>query len=404
MFRKEIHKILGLNMVYILILMYTICQYFILPVFWPMMGIVNMQQKRLDYLDMVKGIGILLVVLGHMEDISTELRIWISSFHMPLFFIVSGILIAVKNEQDSDFSKILYKKWKGIIVPYLWFSLSYFVIDIANVTIIGNIDTRTFIVDTISSLTFYGMSVLWFLPALFVSSVSFIYLKKKLSDKIVLPALLVIAVTAYIIKIEFAKIYDMNADSLLITSLINIVYIFLRAWIAMSYLGYAFYIRKWYEAQVNGNEKFKTLDNRIFYLLVGIVLLVINIVVGMKNQCVDLRNILLNNVLLYYLAAFTGSFAIISICKAIPKINIITYFGKNSIIVMACHVNYYILYAGIRFAWIVDRVITRAKHYVFVAVTVTTVFVLSIIVIEAINRIFPFVIGKPFTLIKRKQQ
>ena len=363
-----------------------------------------MKEKRLDYLDMVKGIGILFVVLGHMEDISTGLRIWISSFHMPLFFIVSGILIAVKNEQNNNFKMTLYKKWKGILVPYLWFSLSYFIIDIANVTIIGNIDKRTFIVDTISSVTFYGMSVLWFLPALFLASVIFIYLKKNLSDKIILPALIIIAVVAYVIKIQLAKVYDINAESLLITSLINILYIFLRALIAMSYLGYAFYIRKAYELVMSKNDNYKILDNKIFCFISGVILLTINILVGMQNQCVDLRNMLLNNVAMYYIAAFSGSIAIINICKAIPKISIVTYFGKNSIIVMACHVNYYILYAGIRFAWIVDRVITRAKHYVFVAVTVTTVFVLSIIVIEAINRIFPFVIGKPFTLIKRKQQ
>lgn len=45
-----------------------------------------MQQKRLDYLDMAKGIGIFLVILGHIEYIQEDTLKWISSFHMPLFF------------------------------------------------------------------------------------------------------------------------------------------------------------------------------------------------------------------------------------------------------------------------------------------------------------------------------
>ena len=358
--------------------------------------------KRLDYLDMVKGFGILLVVVGHMQDISTGLRIWISSFHMPLFFVVTGILMAVKSEAEKDLKTTINKKFRGLIIPYLWFSLAYFIVDIANVTVIGNIDKRTFIIDTISSVTFYGKSVLWFLPALFIASISFIFLRKAFSDKICPILLIVIALLSYILKIQVAKIYDLHADSLLLTSLINIIYIFLRAFISMSFIGYAFYIRKIYEYLLVRNSKYKIIDNRIVCLILGLFLLIINIYTGMKNECVDLHNVLLNNVVLYYISAFSGSFAIISICKALPVIKPVTYFGKNSIIVMACHLDFYILYAGIKFAWLVDTVVTRAKHYVFVFVTVVTVFVLSTIIIELTNRVFPFVLGKPFTLFSKK--
>ena len=52
--------------------------------------------KRLNYLDFVKGFAILLVVLGHIYDISNPIKIWLYSFHMPLFFIISGILIRIE--------------------------------------------------------------------------------------------------------------------------------------------------------------------------------------------------------------------------------------------------------------------------------------------------------------------
>lgn len=100
-------------------------------------------KKRVTYLDLAKGIGIILVVLGHMENINAGLRTWISSFHMPLFFVISGMLIALKNEdkklivQDSategrwsGLKTLTLKKARGILVPYAWFSLIYIPIDI----------------------------------------------------------------------------------------------------------------------------------------------------------------------------------------------------------------------------------------------------------------------------------
>ena len=71
--------------------------------------------KRLDYLDMAKGIGIFFVALGHMEDIATGTRVWISSFHMPLFFIISGILMAVKDEPAKDIMESVKKRFRGIL-------------------------------------------------------------------------------------------------------------------------------------------------------------------------------------------------------------------------------------------------------------------------------------------------
>lgn len=357
-----------------------------------------MKQTRLDYLDMVKGVGIFFVALGHIEYISTPLRVWISSFHMPLFFIVSGLLIAIKNEPNTDFQISVNKKFKGIIVPYLWFSLSYFIIDIANVFIIKNIDARTFWVDAISSVTFYGMSVLWFLPALFLASIGFLFLKKHFSDKIVPVLLIIIAMVCYLIQLKCMNpLYDTYSSSLLITSIINFVRVFLRASIGMSFLGYAYYIYQIIIKYLPDFNAVPDIKHRIYQLSLGIVMLAINIYLSTVNEAVDMHYIILNNVLLYYIGAFLGCFGIILICKNIPSIKLITYYGKNSLIVMACHVNFYILYASLRIALKIDQYTTHAKHYIFLAVTMFFVFGFSTIVIEAIRKYFPFVLGKPFS-------
>ncbi len=351
--------------------------------------------KRLDYLDMARGFGIFLVAMGHMEDISTGTRIWISSFHMPLFFIISGILMALKDETSKDFDVFVKKRFCGIIIPYLWFSLSYFVIDILNLNVVHNIDLHTFIEDTIDSAIFYGMSVLWFLPALFLASVGFMFLKKKLPDKVVIPFLAVAAALSYVIKLQFEGLYETHADSFLVTSLIKIVYIILRAVIAQSFVGYGYYAKRLFDGICDRYEKTgKALSTRVGSLIIGVVFLAVNIVIALNSECYDFRNMKFNNMFMYYIAAFSGCFGVVFIFKALPTIKVITYFGRNSMIVMAAHVNYYILYAGIKLAWLVDSFNKHAKHYVFVAVTMITVFALCAVVIEVINRFFPFVLGK----------
>ena len=51
--------------------------------------------KRIEYLDIARGIGILLVVLGHNDfaALSPFFHQVIYSFHIPLFFFLSGYFI-----------------------------------------------------------------------------------------------------------------------------------------------------------------------------------------------------------------------------------------------------------------------------------------------------------------------
>ena len=48
-------------------------------------------KKRIEWVDIAKGIGIFLMVMGHtgIPRIGNQ---WIYSFHMPLFFFISGFL------------------------------------------------------------------------------------------------------------------------------------------------------------------------------------------------------------------------------------------------------------------------------------------------------------------------
>lgn len=59
-------------------------------------------------IDAAKGIAIILVVLGHVCTGIPWLVKWIYSFHMPLFFMISGYLR--EGKEYGDFVPFLKKK------------------------------------------------------------------------------------------------------------------------------------------------------------------------------------------------------------------------------------------------------------------------------------------------------
>lgn len=76
-----------------------------------------MENKRIEWIDVLKGIGIILVVLGHSFWGGRNV---IYLFHMPLFFLVSGYW--VKENQPLDMHFFL-KKCKTLLIPYCFFSV-----------------------------------------------------------------------------------------------------------------------------------------------------------------------------------------------------------------------------------------------------------------------------------------
>lgn len=75
--------------------------------------------KRKDYLDIAKGIGIILVVMAHAMTRLSYLWVVINSFHMPLFFIISGILYKTKTSWVS----YIKRKIVSLYLPYVGCSL-----------------------------------------------------------------------------------------------------------------------------------------------------------------------------------------------------------------------------------------------------------------------------------------
>lgn len=126
-----------------------------------------MGKKRLQFIDVAKGIAILLMIVGHSGISNKELIHFMFSFHMPLFFIVTGYFTT-----KSPFKEILKKGWLQLLRPYV-FTICLVIIFFACLQVLGNLMLhkpyclQTFKDLSMGLLTGEGVGPLWFLAALF---------------------------------------------------------------------------------------------------------------------------------------------------------------------------------------------------------------------------------------------
>lgn len=74
----------------------------------------NVCKKRMEWLDIAKGIAILLVIAGHVSLLPWQpYRKVIFSIHMPLFFVAAGV--TTKGNVEKEYIKRLTKR---LLVPY----------------------------------------------------------------------------------------------------------------------------------------------------------------------------------------------------------------------------------------------------------------------------------------------
>ena len=93
-----------------------------------------MTEYKYSYIDYAKAAGILLVVYGHViifakhpsyADVAAKNMIY--AFHMPLFFVISGLLLRNRQEkkQETELVRELSVITRRLLLPYLIWSLIY---------------------------------------------------------------------------------------------------------------------------------------------------------------------------------------------------------------------------------------------------------------------------------------
>lgn len=92
------------------------------------------QRVRIDWIDRLKGFAFFFVILGHLP-LQGLLKLgpyvlrlavfksWIYSFHMPLFFFVTGFTYNIDKLAQTKPTAYLSKLVRRMLIPYLWMEL-----------------------------------------------------------------------------------------------------------------------------------------------------------------------------------------------------------------------------------------------------------------------------------------
>lgn len=133
--------------------------------------------KRNNVVDIAKGIAILLVIIGHCVVFNGSVRNIIFSFHMPIFFILSGYTSRIADN-ISDLKIHTVKNFKHLILPLLAMTIFlpiYHLLISNNFSYVNIFKT----IDIIFDRLFYAYSIphndkpsigmLWFVIVLFYS-------------------------------------------------------------------------------------------------------------------------------------------------------------------------------------------------------------------------------------------
>ena len=162
----------------------------------------DVDRQRLTWLDIARGIGIILVVLGHSvttvirENSAAAMQIYnaVYFFHMPLLFFISGTAFELKADKYRKTKVLSYiaDKAKRLMIPYVLYSfLIYLCFFAANLIPAlagklepigyGKVSFLDWLYQMITGENLYTQH-LWYIYALFIISV-IVFLTVKISGK-----------------------------------------------------------------------------------------------------------------------------------------------------------------------------------------------------------------------------
>lgn len=255
-----------------------------------------------DYLDLAKGIGIILVVLGHGMF---PCHFAIDVFHMPLFFFLAGITF--KAPTVKSLGTFILKKINRIFIPFIFFSLISALFEI----IFGRLSPNA-----------PFNAPLWFLPTIFIAliiyaSVLIVVHKRKMVSFIAV----VLMLTSYVI-IKFT-----DFSSVLPFSIV-------RAFAAVFFIHFGYVVSQRL-TELNSKHSIRLLLIALFLYFAG---LIASLIYFNTTGCSFVNGKVYTYCLpLFLTCAFSGIFATLFLSKIIGKIPSINWLGSNSLVVLCVH-------------------------------------------------------------------
>lgn len=345
------------------------------------------EKGRIEWIDICKAIAVYFMVLGHV-GVSKSVNIFIHSFHMPIFFIMSGFCYnEMKYKKIGD---LVRTRLMSLIVPYMIFGTGLFIFWNLSLFILNRKQEMMGIRSLLSNMLWVNTNagifgvIQWFLTCLFICEILFWCLCKTQKNKVgnIAIGLLIIAVAACLYPVAFPYRLPWAADSALsATVFYGIGWIMKRADFGKIYT----YVEM---------LKLKSVIAMVILFSIGTPLVFF-------NGEVNMRNIKYQNGILFYINALILSLSFILLAMIVNncfKGKIINEFlvlaGRNTLVVLLLNstvIRIWEVIVGNK----VNALFGKGIYWVNIIIAILVV-IICVLASMAMNKYTPFLLGKKF--------
>lgn len=283
---------------------------------------------RMHWIDIAKCIGMFAIVYGHTIQEGWSCK-YAYSFHVPLFFLLQGVVFRVTRANEKPFGQYLKSKVYTLLIPYACFCvISTAVIFLASMVItVPGLDIFSSPTELIIRLIggdCEANSPLWFLPCSFVMAVMAYGLINAVNKHtphiriLVLTAIAIVCGLALYVTEEFTKVKFLPWK-------LDAAVFMLPFFVA----GYLFVEYGWIDRMLKLRGAWKA--------VAALLLMGIGAVLGLMNGEANYLGNYYGNVPVTYLAAFATCIGICFLSMLIPNRKLLTYVGRNTLAILLMH-------------------------------------------------------------------
>lgn len=274
------------------------------------MPAVNKRRLELDY---AKGLAILLLIISHCMQDEGALKTWIFSFHMPIFFVICGVLQSMKHPDGITAKQVpafLKHRAYQLLVPYFFFG-AVLIAFFQGLHLLAG-EPLTLQTQLFALISLQGIESMWFLPVYMIAELLFVTVFLKLPRTV--RACIVLAGVIILAFLSERGMPEFFVLQTLLRVLVGLIFI---------YMGYCV-------------ERYSILA-RIpsVVALVGMALCCVG---ALKNGFAAIGSLQLQNVFLFFLTGGATSIFILVLFQKITKTQVtlswLSYWGRNTLVVL----------------------------------------------------------------------
>lgn len=308
-------------------------------------------EKRIEFIDLAKGICMLTVILLHTYGDTSGTIVKISNYFMlPLYFMLSGMFFKTSNGPLV----FLKNKTNKLIVPLIC-SYIFVVLPIAYILqkINGGDSSFQFLINS-GRLNLGVNGVLWFMVSLLVVHLYFYFVLTLCRNNI-------------------NWIIFCSCICGLVGYILNLYNLYLPVWMDSSLTVMPFFLIG-YTIKKYSNFLYGNFSTSNVWMFVGalLVLLIVFFINSFRQReiIVYADNIFNIDILSLYVGGITGTCCVLMVAKFFTRLPVLSYIGRYSIIVLLTHLIYLFILRNILYHFGVDQSSDIVNCGVFIIIVI----------------------------------